>query len=121
MPAFGVYIQELRQGQGLTLRAVGEALGVSDRIVSAWEKAEHEPKVGVMPALLNLLRGSWDDAVRLLREDATEEQARQLARERLAQQEYALRYDQEAIIRGLSDEDLALLVEIASRLRQQKV
>ena len=52
MASVGAYFHELRKAQNLTLEAVAEGLGVSDRIVSAWEKGDHTPKIDVMPKLL---------------------------------------------------------------------
>ena len=67
MAAVGAYFQELREAQRLTLKAVADGLGVSDRIVSAWEKGEHTPKIDVMPRLLARLQGAWEDVSRLMR------------------------------------------------------
>lgn len=117
MQAFGAYLQELRQAQGITLKTISEALGVSDRIVSAWEKAEHEPRVGVVPALLELLHGTWDDAVQLLRADMTEDEARQLARRRLAEPP-ALTEEQRQYFANLTPEQKELVFRLVEEFRQ---
>ena len=116
MTAVGVYLQELREAQRLTLKAVAESLGVSDRIVSAWEKGEHTPKIDVMPKLLARLRGAWEDVSVLMGEGASEEAARDLAQRRLGGGH--LTDEQRAFIEGLSPDQLAAILAVAKQMRR---
>ena len=116
MTAVGAYLQELRDAQRLTLKAVAESLGVSDRIVSAWEKGEHTPKIDVMPKLLARLHGAWEDVVILMREDADKETARGLAQRRLVGRQ--LTDEQRAFIEGLDPDQLTALLAVAKQMKR---
>jgi len=116
MSAVGIYLQELREAQRLTLKAVAEGLGVSDRIVSAWEKGEHTPKIDVIPGLLARLHGAWEDVAILMGEEANEETARGLARRRLTGKR--LTDEQRAFIEGLDPDQLTALLAVAKQMRR---
>ncbi len=55
MEAVARYLATLREGQKLSQKQVGDAVGVSDRQVSNWEKGENQPKLGYVPALRRML------------------------------------------------------------------
>lgn len=117
MAAVGAYFQELREAQRLTLKAVADGLGVSDRIVSAWEKGEHTPKIDVMPRLLARLQGAWEDVSRLMREEASTDTARAVARARL--RNVGLTDDQRAFIESLDDDQLKALIAVAEQMKRR--
>ena len=47
----GALIRTLRREQGMTQRELGEALHISDRTVSKWERGLGCPDVSLLPAL----------------------------------------------------------------------
>jgi len=83
MEAVARYLATLREDQKLSQKQVGDAVGVSDRQVSNWEKGENQPKLGYVPALLGVLRGAYEDLVLLLTDGVSEEKGVDLARRRL--------------------------------------
>ena len=117
MSVVGVYIQELRLGRDLTLKDVADEIRVSDRIVSAWEKGEHEPKVGAFDALLKFLSGTWDDVTLLVRDDATEEDARAAARRRLLGDDLGFTPEQRAFLENLTPRQKEALLAVAREMR----
>jgi transcriptional regulator with XRE-family HTH domain len=83
MEAVARYLSTLREGRKLSQKQVGDAVGVSDRQVSNWEKGENQPKIGYVPALLAVLRGAYEDLAQLLIEDVPGEKGVDLAQRRL--------------------------------------
>lgn len=47
----GRIIAELRRGRGMTLRQLGEQLGVSAQAVHKWERGINYPDITLIPAL----------------------------------------------------------------------
>lgn len=116
MATVGAYLQELRNAQNLTLKAVADGLGVSDRIVSAWEKGEHAPKIDVMPGLLKKLRGAWEDVSRLMAEELSEAEARDIAKRRLAWG--GLTDEQKAFLEQLTPDQRDALLTFARQMQR---
>ena len=54
----GATIRALRESRGLTQRALGEQVGVSDKTVSKWETGRGLPDVGLLEPLAGALRVS---------------------------------------------------------------
>jgi Predicted transcriptional regulators len=118
MEAVGIYFLELRQAQGLSQQDVADEVGVSDRIVSAWEKGKHVPKIDVMPKLLQRLRGSWDDVKRLMLEDANDTMAREMAKQRL--KGAGLTDEQRAFLESLNPDQREALLAFARQMIQRR-
>ena len=57
-PALAAAIREARQRAGMTQRDLGRALGVSQRTVLGWEKAERRPDEGVLARVAEILAGA---------------------------------------------------------------
>jgi len=51
----GRLIRELRMGKGLTQRALADALGISDRTVSKWERGRGAPDLALLEPLAEAL------------------------------------------------------------------
>lgn len=51
----GENIRSLRESRGLTQAQVGDAVGVSDKAVSAWETGKREPRIGTVEKLAEFL------------------------------------------------------------------
>jgi len=83
MEAVARYLSTLREARRLSQKQVGDAVGVSDRQVSNWEKGENQPKLGYIPSLLAVLRGDYEDLKQLLVEDVPGDRGEDLARWRL--------------------------------------
>lgn len=47
----GENIKSLRESRGITQAQLGDAVGVSEKAVSAWETGKREPRVGVVEKL----------------------------------------------------------------------
>ncbi len=57
----GGFIAQRRKTMGLTQAQLGEALGVSDRAVSKWERAKSLPDASIMLELCDLLKITVND------------------------------------------------------------
>ncbi len=57
----GRFIAERRKSVGLTQAGLGEALGVSDRAVSKWERAKSLPDASIMLELCGILKITVND------------------------------------------------------------
>lgn len=51
----GKNIKSLRESRGLTQAQLGDAVGVSEKAVSAWETGKREPRMGTVEKLAELL------------------------------------------------------------------
>ena len=118
MAAVGTYINFLREDQGLTLLEVGNAIDMSDRIVSAWEKGRHQPKVEQLFNLVNHLGGVWDDVTILMRKGAKKEEALELAKRRRAGDK-GFTPEEKAYLESLSPEQKAALLAVARQMKRE--
>ena len=50
-------IRALREGRGLTQRALAEAIGVTDKAVSKWERGLSYPDITILSDLARALAG----------------------------------------------------------------
>lgn len=51
----GAFIKELRKEQGLTQKELAEALSITDRAVSKWERGLNAPDIALLEPLAKLL------------------------------------------------------------------
>ena len=58
--AFGRRLVHVREERGLSQKATGQALGLSDDVVSKYERGAHAPKLGTLLRLRTLFRVSLD-------------------------------------------------------------
>ena len=58
---FGKWIVRLRQGSGITQRQLGHFIGVSDKVISKWERGASEPDIDGLRALSSFFGMSVDD------------------------------------------------------------
>ena len=106
MSMLGVYLAELRAYHKLTLNELAERVGVTDRLISAWEKGRHQPAVDKLSALVTELGGSITDVARLVKNDATADEAKMMA---------CLRFKSP---QALTDEEVALFEALSPAKRQ---
>lgn len=118
MAAVGEYIRYLREDQGLTLQEVGTAIDMSDRIVSAWEKGRHQPKVEQLFNLVTFLGGVWDDVTILIRRGAKKEEALVLAKRRRSG-DRGFSAEEKAYLESLSPEQKAALLAVARQMKRE--
>lgn len=114
MNKVGIYFQELRLSKQLSQRDVAAVVGVSDRIISAWERGEHAPKIDVLPRLLEKLGGAWDDVQRLMEDDSDVDLARLLAKRRINHE--GLTEEQREFLENLSPEQRSALLAFAQQM-----
>jgi transcriptional regulator with XRE-family HTH domain len=62
----GKYLAECRRAAGLTQRDVGSELGMTDRVVSDWERGVTLPSFDVMARMLRITGGRIEEAARRL-------------------------------------------------------
>lgn len=67
----GSFLETLRRERGLTQREVGEALGVSDRTVSAWETDARSPDIFTLSELAAFYGVTADEILHGRREERT--------------------------------------------------
>jgi transcriptional regulator with XRE-family HTH domain len=84
MVAIAAYVRQLRDAQGISREHLADMVGTSGNNIWRIEEKGQEPRGGLLLLIVQALKGSLDDTALLLREDASEEHARHLARERLA-------------------------------------
>lgn len=118
MSAVGVYIKYLREDQDMTLLEVGNAIDMSDRIVSAWEKGRHQPKFEQLYNLVDHLGGVWDDITILMRKGAKKEEALELAKRRRAGDK-GFSPEERAYLESLSPEQKAALLAVARQMKRE--
>lgn len=58
--AFGERLAQVREERGLSQKAIGRELGVSDDVVSKYERGLHAPKLGTLVRLRAVLAVSLD-------------------------------------------------------------
>ena len=51
----GENIKSLRESRGITQAQLGDAVGVSEKTVSAWETGKREPRIGTVEKLAEFL------------------------------------------------------------------
>lgn len=117
MTHVGIYIATLRTGR-FSQEEIAKRIGVSEKIVRAWEKGVHEPKVSLMNALLSILQGSWDDVKRLMLEDANDTMAREMAKQRL--KGAGLTDEQRAFLESLNPDQREALLAFARQMIQRR-
>lgn len=117
MNAIGVYLKTLRTEQDKTLDAVAEAVAVSDRIISAWEKGRYDVRIGVMDDLLKALGGSWLDIETIQSRRLSTEQSKAIALRRLRDKP-GFTADQRAALEDLTQEQKEALMQVASQMRK---
>lgn len=111
----GAYLHELRDLRGLTQEDVGDAIGVSNRMVGKWESGENEPKISNTLAVFRVLRGSLDDLLAL--ESVTSpEEAKTIARQRYASGELLTDEDR-ALLSRLTPEQKTALLALVRQMR----
>lgn len=118
MNAIGEYLKTLRTEQNKTLDAIAEAIAVSDRIISAWEKGRYDVRVGVMNDLLLELNGSWADIENMQAKRMTPEQGRALALRRIREGR-GFTADQRALLEDLPQEQKEALLQVANQMRRR--
>lgn len=59
--AWGPFLQELRDRAGYTQTDLARAIGKSQQLVSAWEKGDAEPNIGLAMEILALLNARPKD------------------------------------------------------------
>jgi len=118
MNAIGVYLKTLRTEQQKTLDAIAEAIAVSDRIISAWEKGRYDVRIGVMNDLLHELNGSWADIEAIQSKHMTDEQGRALALRRIREGR-GFTADQRALLEDLPQEQKEALLQVANQMRRR--
>lgn len=119
MEAVGAYIAALRKKQGWSQVAFADVLGVSEKALRQWEHGEHEPKLTVLHAIVFAVKGAWDDVAQLLREDATIDEGRRLAK--LRSGALAFSDEERALITRLSPEQRRLVAEIARQMLREEL
>jgi len=117
MVAVGIYIKYLREDQGISQEDAGKAIGMSDRIISAWEKNQHQPRVEQLYELVQYLGGVWDDITVLMRKDAKTEDALSLAKKRRSG-DIGFTPEQRAYLESLTPAQKAALLAVAEQMRQ---
>jgi len=60
----GEHLAQLRKKQGLTQREVADALHVSNKTVSKWERGTTSPDISLLPAMADYFAVSCDDLLR---------------------------------------------------------
>ena len=96
----GTFLAALRKAGGMTQRDLAEALNVSDKAVSRWERDECAPDITLLPVIADLFDVTVDELLRGERAPREEEQTEE-ARIRLA--EKAERRKQILLHRSLID------------------
>lgn len=118
MATVGIYLKYLREDQGLTQEQAGDAIGMSDRIVSAWEKGRHQPKVEQLYALVEYLGGVWDDITILMRKGSRKDEALELAKRRRSG-DRGFSGEERAYLESLSPEQKAALLAVARQMKRE--
>ena len=75
MKDVGRYLADCRKSAGLTQKEVADKLGMTDRVVSDWERGVTLPAFDVMARLITLIGGDIQEATRLLLSERNEAQA----------------------------------------------
>ncbi len=60
----GTFIAVLRKSKGLTQRQLAEALGVSDKSISRWERDESAPDLSLIPVIAEFFEVTADELLR---------------------------------------------------------
>ena len=112
--AVGTYIAALIDGYDLKTQEVTVAAGVSPNYVWRLKRgAINSPSAEIISSLFRVVGGSADHLQRLLMDDATEDEARILAAQRIAAARTPVH---EA---GFSDEELRLLSRLSPEQRRR--
>ena len=78
---FGKWIVRLRQGSGITQRQLGHFIGVSDKVISKWERGASEPDIDGLRALSSFFGMSVDDLLAgRLRDDTADKTGKSLGK-----------------------------------------
>jgi transcriptional regulator with XRE-family HTH domain len=80
MVAASAYLQTLREGRKVSRAKLAAQLGVSEMSIWRIEEEGQEPKAEFFMALVKALGGDPNHLLRLLTEDATQEEGERLAR-----------------------------------------
>lgn len=83
MAAIAAYVRQLREAQGISRDRLGEMVGTAGNNIWRIEDQGQEPRGGLLILIIEALRGSFDDAVALLRDDVGEDEGRRRAMARL--------------------------------------
>lgn len=101
MQHVGIYIATLREASGLTQAQLARLVEASEDAVRSWERGRHEPKFGLMRAVLRALSGEWADVDRLYDNSASAAAARELAEFRHKNPPAQLLPEEERLIEAL--------------------
>lgn len=99
LEGFGERLKEVRLGRGLTQQELGDAVGVSNRVIAYYESEGAQPPGALLVDLAKVLEVSTDEllGVEPLREKITPRQAR--IRKRLQRIEELPAADQRAVLK----------------------
>lgn len=115
MEAVGTYLYTLRKKHDYTLKQVSDAIGVTDRMVSAWEKGAHQPSLEPIIKLVEFLQAAWEDIAALMIEEKTIQEAKALAHYRFDHP--VLTLEQRVFLSGLSTDQRAALLYFVQQMR----
>lgn len=111
MLAFGVYVRALREGHRMTRTGIADELDVDATTLWRVEEGKQEPSGSLILNLVAAVHGSYDDARRLLADkNATDDEARLLAEQRLSSEKQA----HNLVNSFTTDEISAIRAELAS-------
>jgi transcriptional regulator with XRE-family HTH domain len=128
MKALGVYLRELRKGQGMTQAYVAGQAGMNPSTLHRIEKGDVEPGGENALNLISVVRGSYEDARLLWSDrDADEDTARYLAEQRLSSEGKQIRQhingytaDELSRVRDELASDPAFLTAIAAEILRRR-
>lgn len=112
----GIYLKTLRSEQHYTQQEVGDAAGVTDRAVAAWEKGRNVPTLDAALDALKFLKGAWEDVVELMSNDDCAKRARDLAKWRL-KNPVTLTDDERALLDAIPSDQRKALFEYIRTIR----
>lgn len=118
--AVGAYLRTLRETQQISRAALAAQVGTHESQLVRIEAGDQDTRGSFLLRLISRLKGTADDIAALIEKNATEEEGKSLAQQRLAGRHSRLNPQRIAALERLDDEQLDRLIALAESISPPK-